>query len=80
MFLGARIPRPAAALQAGASSMSLTLEFFLPEDLQQLPGCGPGHPALGCPAGEVVSQRDPEGPAIFSHPVSLSPVPAVFLL
>ena len=31
--------------------------------LQQLPGHGPVHLALGGPAGEGVGLRDPEGPA-----------------
>ena len=40
-------------------------------DLPELPGCGPGHPALGVPAGAVVVQRDTEGPASLSHAVVL---------
>ena len=41
-------------------------------DLPELPGRGPGHPALGVPAGAVrqrLEQRHPEGPASLSHAV-----------
>jgi len=36
-------------------------------DLQQPPGHGPVHFALGGPAGDGVGLRDPEGPASLSH-------------
>lgn len=36
---------------------------LFPGDVQKLPGCGPGPPALGIPAGAGVGQRGTEGPA-----------------
>ena len=44
---------------------------LLTGDAQKPPGCVPGHPALGVPAGAVVVQRDTEGPASLSHAVVL---------
>jgi len=37
-------------------------------DVQKLPGCRPGHPALGVPTGV---QMDPEGHASLSHAARL---------
>ena len=43
---------------------------LLHEDLREVSGRGPGHPALGVPAGAVrqrLEQRHPEGPASLSR-------------
>jgi len=39
-------------------------------DLLKLPGCGPGHPALGVTAG-AEQLMDPEVPVSLNHPVML---------
>ena len=36
----------------------------------QMPGCGPGNPATGVPAGAGVGQTGPEVPANLSHSVN----------
>ena len=58
-----------AGLLAWASQRLWSL---LLEDLQKLPGRGPGSPALGVPAGAGVSQRSSEDSASLSHPVMTS--------
>lgn len=59
--------------RASVRTESLRPELWslLPGDLQQPPGHGPGHTAVGAAAGERVGQKDPEGPASLSHPVVL---------
>lgn len=45
---------------------------LLPRDLPELPGCGPGNPALGAPAGagtEPDGCRDPFQPKTFCDPM-----------
>ena len=57
---------PGALLHcAGDSTAQATQRLWglLLGDLQQLPGHGPVHLALGGPAGEGVGLRDPESPA-----------------
>jgi len=51
--------------------LCLKMLWSLLRDLQQLPGHGPGHPALSGPAGEELGQLHPEGPASLSHPLVL---------
>jgi len=45
--------------------------LLLRDDVQKLPGHGPGPPALGVPAGAEVGQRGTEDPASLSHSVVL---------
>ena len=47
--------------RALAQAVQRLCSLFL-EDLQKLPGCGPGHPALGVPAGAGVGPDGRRGP------------------
>ena len=41
-------------------------------DLPELPGCSPGHPALGVPAGVGAGVEGPRGPASLSRAITYS--------
>jgi len=44
------------------SAVMLIYGICLLGDLPEPPGCGPGHPALGVPAGSGVGAEGPRGP------------------